>query len=252
MKGIVTTPRKRDDLEARAIETSRRIKLPYVPRNERSYEKIFEETGAYAIYVEGSEEPFVHTRKGKLFFHENTSGMRTGTPGQADTLTKALGLKADHLVLDATLGLATDSLVAASHLGSGRITGLESNPMLADITSRGLKEYTFSSGRLQSAAARIKVVNADHREFLRKCGDDDYDEVYFDPMFQKTVEQSSSMQRLREIAEKAPLDIETVEEACRVARRRVVVKARRGCFGSIEFTSVMPSGNRIIYGIIEV
>mgnify|MGYP006287075325 CR=1 FL=1 len=250
--GIVTTPRKREDIEPRAIETSRRLRLPYIPRNDRSYTRMMEDTGAAAIYVEGSEAPFIHSGKGRLFFHENTAGMRTKKPVVSDKVVKALDVRADYLVLDCTLGLATDALVVASCLGGGRVIGLESNVMIADIVKRGLKDYSFTSSRLESAAARIKVIHSAHTDFLKKSGDGEYDCVYFDPMFEKTIEESSSMQRLRAVADTSPLSPDAVREACRVARHRVVVKCRRGCFGELEFTDVYPSGNRIIYGIVEV
>ena len=62
------------------------------------------------------------------------------------------------------------------------------------------------------------------------------------------------MQRIREIAQDTPLDIETLTLARRAARRRVVIKGRRGCFLNLDsqFDEIVPSGGTVFYGIINV
>lgn len=249
---IVTTPRKRDDLEPRALETAARTGLEYAPRRERSYAALFEETGADALYVEADEAPFVHTKKGRFFYHENTAGMRTKKGAGADPAIRALDVRPGDTIIDATLGLGCDALVIATALGDGSITGLESSVPIADIVARGLAAYEYSSPRLADAAKRINVVRADCFEYLAQRPDSSVDVIYFDPMFESTVETSSSMQRLKELADHRALTPEIIGEARRAARRRVVVKARRGALGAIGFSDILPSGNRIFYGIIEV
>lgn len=252
-ESIVTTPRKREDLEPVALETSRRTGVPFVKREDRALETLRAETGAAAICVEATEGPFIGTAQGKLFFHEGTSVLRTGPAlGEPPSLVRSLGLEPDDRLLDATLGMATDALVAATYLRGGTVTGVESHPLVADIVARGLSGYDFTRKRIAEAAAKINVVRADYRTFLESLDENEYDIVYFDPMFEMTVDASPKMRRLREIVDMAPLTPEDVELAARVARKRVVVKARRGCFGAIEFTRVAPSGKSIIYGIIEV
>ncbi|MFA6448185.1 MAG: class I SAM-dependent methyltransferase [bacterium] len=249
---IVTAPRRRGALYAKAAKTAERLGLPYVERGEDSFATIFERTGAIAAFVETEDFPLIQTQAGQLFFHENTAGRRTTHPGRTDALLRALETRPDDRILDATVGLACDALVIATSLDSGKITGVESNPLLADLVSRGLKEYTFKKTHLESAADKIEIVHADHVEFMRTLGDGEYDLIYFDPMFTETVSASPMMQRVRALADKTQLSEEALREAARVARRRVVVKGRRGCFGPFNFPRIIQSGRTVFYGIIDV
>jgi len=249
---IVTTPRKRTDLEERARTTAELLKFPFVPRNERSYETLRRESGVKAILVVADEAPFVQTPKGRLFFHENTAGKRTKDRQKPDPLVRIMELQPDDAVLDCTIGLACDALVVAASLKDGKVVGVEVNPLLEYLVREGLRSYNFSSSRLAAAAKRIITINADHLDFLRRCEDDSFDVVYFDAMFTSGVEASSSMQRIREIAENAPLSNEAVAEARRVARRKVIIKGRRGCFTDLQFSEILPAGNRVFYGALKL
>ncbi len=249
---IVTTPRRRTDLEMKARATAERLGVRFISRGADPFHIIFERTGAHAAIVETDEHPVIQTAAGSFFFHENTAGLRTSHNGETDALLRALDPQADDHVLDATLGIACDALVIATSLESGRLLGLESNPLIADVVARGLVEYSFKKKHLKAAAEHIDVLRADHSEFLKNRAENEFDLVYFDPMFSETVTASSSMQRIREIADKTPLSGETLREAGRVARRRIVVKGRRGCFEPIEFDRIIPSGKSIFYGIIDV
>lgn len=253
--GIVTTPRKRDDLDALAKDTAKRTGVPFVERADKSLEKLRAEYSTPIVCVESPEGPFLGTASGKLFFHEGTSVIRTGervTGNKPPSIVAALDVSPADAILDCTLGLGIDSLVAATRLENGAVTGLEAGVLLADIVARGMKSYPFTRTRIADAARKITVVNADYREFLKNCDDASYDSIYFDPMFDHTVEKSDKIKRLREVAVMDALEPEHIREACRVARKRVVVKARRGCFGSVEFDEIIPSGKSLIYGIIRV
>ncbi|MDR2736472.1 MAG: protein-glutamate O-methyltransferase, partial [Gracilibacteraceae bacterium] len=56
---------------------------------------------------------------------------------------------------------------------------------------------------------------------------DSLDLVYFDPMFRNTREQSASLRPLKPWICQDPLNVASVQEACRTARR-VVLKERNG------------------------
>lgn len=247
---IVTTTRKERELEREARARADALGLEFAPRKGKSFDSLFNEYAAKAIYVVTTGAPVVRTRGGKLFFHENTSGRRlkTDTP---DPLVRATGLGPGDRVLDCTLGLACDALVVASQIGGGEVVGLESNLLLHALASEGLREYEFTSPRLAEAASRIKPVFDDHDKYLHECEEDSFDVVYFDPFFEKTVPASPSMRVMREAAEVAGLSAEAIESACRVARRKVVIKCRRGVFGEIEFDESVKAGNRVIYGVIN-
>lgn len=252
---VVTTPRKRGDLNGAAERTARRLGLPFVERGDSSFDAIFERSGASAIYVEMDEHALIQTKAGPIIYHEGTAVLRTKKKKEPDALLRALEPLPGDRVLDATLGMACDSLVIATRLIDGKITGLESNILLADLVARGLKDRRFKRKHIEEAARMIEVVHTDHLDFLRRCGDGAFDLVYFDPMFSETVEASSSMKRIKQIADDRPLNVEALAEAERVARRRIVVKGRRGIFEPIVFSRfprIIPSGRSIFYGIIDV
>ena len=96
------------------------------------------------------------------------------------------------------------------------------------------------------------MVQACYQTYLKQLEDQSFDVVMFDPMFRKTVKQSSAMQMLKPLANPAPLDQESVEEAVRVARRAVLLKERpkSGEFERLGFTIVKVSSH-YAWGVIR-
>jgi 16S rRNA (guanine1516-N2)-methyltransferase len=140
--------------------------------------------------------------------------------GEVDPLVTAAELRAGDRVLDTTLGLGGDALVAACATG-GQVIGLEKDGLLGAFTQAGLRrlqKHGREPGRL------IDVRCADHREFLRAQRDSSFDVVLLDPMFRRAGDAGPLFDLLRVHAEHARLDAETLREARRVARRGVLVK----------------------------
>jgi tRNA1(Val) A37 N6-methylase TrmN6 len=127
------------------------------------------------------------------------------------------GLGPGERVLDATLGLGGDALVAA-HATGAPVVGIEADGLLAAFTAAGLRRVPGD------AARRIEVVRADHRQFLETQPAGSFDVVLFDPMFRRAREAGPLFELLRARAEDAPLDSATLLQARRVARRGVLVK----------------------------
>lgn len=136
---------------------------------------------------------------------------------------RAAALRPAESVLDCTLGLASDALVAARTVGhSGHVVGVESSRALAALAEEGLKHYR--SGPL---ACPIEVRHADSRTLLTELPDKSFDVVLFDPMFTQPQKASGALDILRRFADHTPLTQPTIERARRVARRAVVIKAGR-------------------------
>jgi len=250
---VVTTPRKRFDLNAKAEETAARLNLRFAVRGDNSVDKLLESMNAKGLYVETDGAPLIQTSEGAFRFHENTSGQRTKNLGATDALLRALEPRPSDNVLDATLGIACDALVIATALtGGGKLVGLESCPILADMTRRGIESCDIKAANIREASRRIHVVSADHSEYMRRANDGEFDLVYFDPMFPETVAGSAAMRRMRAVADERPLSAESISQAIRIAARRVVVKGRRGYFNDIRFSKIIESGRSIYYGVIEV
>ena len=238
--------------------------FPYFPRRSDSLKKIIEEEQLDGLIVWKAYGPEFY-RKGDLdhpFFYHPSMGKNRLTAwrkkNQADPLIKATGLAQGETFLDCTLGMGADALVAAYFAQkSGCVTGLESSSIIALIIRWGMRMYAQNTPYtwMKSALLNIRAVHADYREYLKNCPDASYDVVYFDPMFRQPVYQSQAISVIRELANPAPLTPEAVREACRVARRCVVLKEKRsgGEFERLGFCVVQESqSSKIAYGKIEV
>jgi 16S rRNA G966 N2-methylase RsmD len=85
--------------------------------------------------------------------------------------------------------------------------------------------------------------------------DNAFDIVFFDPMFRKPLLKSQAISPLRLLANNDPLEKSIIEEACRVAKRRVVMKEMVSSleFERLGFTKILRSSyNKIGMGVLEV
>lgn len=249
---FVTTSRRGTEIEvAEAKAVADRLDLPYVERTG----PLAPEAGPALVVTK--ERLVIETSAGQLFFHPGMSRhrIRALEQGRNDVMIEAMGLTAGQSVLDCTLGLGADALVAAFVVGeAGRIVGVEAVPALAEVVRIGLATYQFKHAPIVEAMRRIEVVCADHGQYLSSLPDNCYDVVYFDPLFREPVRETIHMQPWRELGEQKPLTRETLREACRVAKRRVVVKERSDgqVFEELGITNVVGGkSSRIAYGVLE-
>ena len=173
---------------------------------------------------------FVHgEKKASLKFHPSTASLRIQAlkAGQGDVMAHAIGIRQGDRILDCTMGLGADSLVCAWAAGeAGGVTALEgSRPMFLAI-DLGMGAYSADAD-VMLAIGRVQRVNASYSDFLRACPDSSYDAVYMDPMFRSPVA-GSPIDALRAWAVLGVPSGEDLAEALRVARRRLVVKLRKG------------------------
>ncbi|MEZ2658503.1 class I SAM-dependent methyltransferase [Aneurinibacillus aneurinilyticus] len=200
-------------------------------------------------YSKGTSEPF--------FFHPGMAMLRIKRllNGDTDVMVQACGLRKGDSFLDCTLGLAADSIVASFVVGvEGRIVGLESERIPGIIVEEGLKRYESPLQEAQEAMRRIEVVPMHHLTFLRQCENNSFDIVYFDPMFFQAIVTSESIAPLRPFANYESLSLAAIEEAKRVARRRIVMKNHRESpdFENFGFMRFKKMERAFTYGIIEV
>lgn len=242
----------------RAHELAERLHLPYTPRRKRTWAVIYQEEVAQSILVVRSDRIEFH-REGSVFaFHPGLAGLRALAldRGQTDHMVSAMGLRASDRVLDCTLGLGSDAVLASFVVGeTGLVVGVEASHLVAAIVADGLARYRFpKDSRIEAAMRRVQVLTGHHMEILREMSDHSFDVVYFDPMFRHAIEESDGIGPLRLLANHEPLSVEAVYEAKRVAKRCVVIKERSG---SAEFqrlgVSRVVSGRyaAIAYGVID-
>lgn len=228
MRYIVTT--SKPNLEPTAAKISSELGIPMYHRQALSLEKMSLEYQAEAIIVVETDRVVLWHQGRILYFHPGLAKLRLIElrKGHQDQMVTAMDLKPGDTVLDCTLGMATDALVAASVVGKeGTVTGLEFNPVIAKIVELGLKHSKREAPLMQQAMGRISVIPADYREYLSACEQNSFDVVYFDPMFRLPLNHSSTLNSLRPFAHPEAIDPDAIKLALSVARKRIVIKERQ-------------------------
>ncbi|MDD4802711.1 MAG: class I SAM-dependent methyltransferase [Syntrophomonas sp.] len=256
MKFIVTTTQSIDAVSNTMAEFLADSQLEYIPRRSLSLEKLAVEHNAAGIIVWQSEGPILYIDNEKLFFHPSMAKVRIAEfrkKQRADLLIEACQLQPEDSFLDCTLGMGADAIVAAYFSETGKITGLEYDNEIARVMKWGMKLYQGRMPWLDQAIKRVEVINCDHTEYLVRQPDKSYDIVYFDPMFTSPIKHSQPISPLRKLANHDSVNTETIQEACRVARKRVVMKTllAGGELERLGFEKAIGSKhNPIAYGII--
>ena len=218
MQGIVTTARSGQFAEA--LELADRFGLRAEGREGRPLADLFAEGAPVLVLAARRADLYVEGRAFRASAGMAFLRVLRARRGEADPLVAAAGLRPGDSVLDATLGLGGDALVAAEATGA-RVLGLEADGLLGAFTQAGLRRLQ-KHGR--DPGRRVEVIRADHREFLRAQPARSFDVVLLDPMFRRAGDAGPSFDLLRAHGEHAPLEPETLRDARRVARRGVLVK----------------------------
>lgn len=259
IKTIVTTVGRPNQHSFELAEKAcKALELPFIERKKKSLQKIAEEHHANLI-VAGklsyeylpfeSEEPF--------FFHPSSAAFRLKriARGEHEPFLDVAKLQNGDTFLDCTLGLGSDSIVAAYAVGDiGLVIGCEGNPNVAFIVREGMRSYDRAQLPLLSCMDHIQVVSSLAIDYLKQQQDNAFDVVYMDPMFEETIEESKNFSPLRVAGLQNSLTDEWVEEAKRVAKKRIVLKAhfRSPLFDQYHFTRDIRYNAKFHYGVIEL
>ncbi len=255
---VTTVQHPSDDINTLAHQIAATLKIPFVPRAKHSLMAIKIHYQVDNVIVVAQKGPLVNTPGGEYFFHLNMAELRIKNllNGQHDHMVSAMSLTAGMSVLDCTLGLATDAIVASFIVGdTGEVVGLETSPVVAFIASYGLKNFKTDEQYLADAFRRIEVKHSHSYKYLSTLPDKSYDIVYFDPMFRHPIHSSSNVKPLRYLADNSALTKNTLKEACRVAKKRVVVKesSKSNEFTRLGITSIYGGKySSVHYGVIEI
>ncbi|MBR4642573.1 MAG: class I SAM-dependent methyltransferase [Selenomonadaceae bacterium] len=229
---IVTTTRKPDSAQENfAEEISLKLGGKFLRREDFSFDTLKKIHGVENILLVKKNSLSIVTEEGELFFHPNTAHLRIKNlrGGEGDRLIDALKISEGSKVLDCTLGLGSDAVVESFIVGSkGKVVALEINPLIFEVVSHGLKNFSEDSPHILEAMRRVEVVHADCKDFLKTCAENSFDVVYFDPMFRHPIKKSSGLNPIRPLADNRPLTEEIIRDACRVAKFRVVMKEHSG------------------------
>lgn len=224
---VTTSYRPAEDTILTAKKISGTLTARFSERRKRPIYQI-RETEQDDVLVVGKERfELYHSDGEKFFFHPNSAMFRAKRllKGETDPFVEAAQLTPGDKVIDCTLGLASDAIIASLAVGKeGAVCGVEKSPLLAFLVETGLQAWETDLSALNQAMKRIRVTSGDNLEYLRRLEDDSADVVYFDPMFDEGIAASDGIAPLRKLAH-ADFNLSgCVEEALRVARKRVVLK----------------------------
>jgi hypothetical protein len=254
---VTTAGRTNDEMVRQAQQIAGFMGTLYVPRKKRSVLHLMESEqddclvvgkNRLELYPRGEDEPF--------FFHPNSAMFRVKRllRGETDPFLEAAGLTAGMSLLDCTLGLGSDSIVASFAAGSGgEVTGVEGNPVLAYIVAEGLKSWDSGLPLMNEAMRRVSVVQGDALAAMARKEESSVDCVYFDPMFEESILESDGIRGLAKFALDETLTRHMMEQALRIARKRVILKDhfRSSRFEAFGFKVFKRRSAKFHFGVIE-
>jgi hypothetical protein len=254
---VTTAGRTNDDMIRQAEQIAKALGSPYVPRIKRSVLQLMESVqddclvvgkNRLELYPHGEEEPF--------FFHPNSAMFRVKRllKGERDPFLEASGIGEGMSLLDCTLGLGSDSIVASFAAGaSGKVIGVEGNPFLAYIVAGGLTSWNSGLPSMDEAMRRVSVVQGEALAVMERMEGASIDCVYFDPMFEESILESDGIRGLTNFALNETLTKEMMEQALRIARKRIILKDhfRSSRFENFGFKVFTRKSAKFHFGVIE-
>jgi len=253
LQQFVTTIKAADPaLVNRAHSAASELGLVFFERNKISLNCMLAENQIALVFERHGIA--LHSQQGSHRFHLNLAGLRIINidRGLVDNMAVAMALQPGKRVLDCTLGLASDAIVASYIVGAtGRVHGCEQSVLLHFITKLGLTSYSSSKSALESALRRVTTSQGNCRDFLDSLDANSFDVIYFDPMFEQPQHKSSAFTPLRNIVCELPLTTATLELALIKTAERVVIKLERNYRGQLIFDDIIGGKNAAIrYGVI--
>lgn len=255
---VTTAGRTNDEMVDLAKTIAGELEAVYIQRNKRSIANLQKLTGE-DILVVGKNRIEIHPIYGEepLFFHPNSAmfRMKRIMNGEHDPFIQASGLMEGNTILDCTLGLGSDSIVASFVVGgTGKVMSLEGNKYLYYLLKGGLKSWDTGYPIMNEAMVRIEVNLNTYESFLAACPSKSFDVVYFDPMFEETIEESEGIKGLRNFALYSTLSPEAVKEAKRVAKQKIVLKDhwQSKQFEKYGFTVYKRKTAKFHFGVIDL
>jgi len=247
---------------SKQMDSARRIagelKFPFIHRNELSLEDFLKKYFIDGIVVVSRQRISCIYKGQEFFFHPGMARLRIMEliNGKTDPMIKAMSLQSGESVLDCTMGLGNDVIVASFVSGvKGKVTGLESSILISTLVRYGLSSFPETKKDLALAMRRVEVINTDYNEYLANLPPRSYDVIYFDPMFRNPVNHSPAINAVRFLANPEPVDRHAVELASRAAVKKVIMKERRGSteFERLGFRTVMGGKYApVVYGVIDL
>lgn len=254
---VTTAGRTDEKMIHKAKRVAAELKVSYHDRKKRSIKNMQEmlEDDCLVVgkerielYPLGEYQPF--------FFHPNSSMFRIKRlmAGDHDPFIDATGLREGKTLLDCTLGLASDSIVASFVTGeTGKIVGVEGSQYLSYIVGEGLLTWDSEIKEMNEAMHRIQVISKRSVDYMKELEDNCFHCVYFDPMFEKRILESDGIIGLSRFALYEDITDELIGHALRIAKERIVLKDhfRSSRFEKFGFQVLRRKTAKFHFGVIE-
>ena len=133
---VTTSLKITADLEEQGIRIAEELGIPYIPRDDKSLLFLEDKYNSNGILVVSKDKLSVYINAKEFFYHPGMAKLRIKgiKSGNNDQMITAMNLLPGDSVLDCTLGLGSDAVVANYITGPyGSVVGLESNPLLAYV-----------------------------------------------------------------------------------------------------------------------
>lgn len=254
---VTTSGRYNQHTLQKAKNIAMRYELILIMRKKRSVKEI-KERYMDDVLVVGNDEISIMPLSGDdtVKYHPNFSMVRAKRllNNENDALADAAELKPGMSFLDCTMGLAADSVIASLAVGpSGRVTALEQSFILYLLAKEGLASYDTNIEMVNDAMQAIETVYQNHTAYLEKLPDNSFDIVYFDPMFDEEITDSQSLRLITEVTHTETLSQKAIDEAKRVAAKKVVLKDhfRSSRFEQFGFMQQVRKTSKVHYGVIK-
>lgn len=231
----VTCAPSGDPAEAQRIARACGLRVVERPGTLRD---LLAEANGLPVLVLGAADAILHhelevERGGRRGEHEPpgfrlTPGMaqlrlQNAIKGDSDPLVRFAELVPGDRVVDLTLGLGGDALLAA-HATQAKVIGVEAHPVLAACAMASLARAGHRNPKVAAVAARIEVVCADHATWLAQQPARSFEVALLDPMFRAPSAAAPAFDLVRRFALHEPLTPELLLSARRIVSRCVLVK----------------------------
>ncbi|MGM0845423.1 MAG: class I SAM-dependent methyltransferase [Bacillota bacterium] len=255
---VTTAGRTNNEMIEKAKKAAEELNLTYIDREKKTV-KGLREIYSEDILVVGKErmELFSIGSDQPFFFHPNSASfrMKRVLKGETDAFIEAACLRNGMSLLDCTMGMASDSIIASHAVGiEGKVIGIEASQSISYLVKHGLKTWNSGVAEMDAAMNRIEVVHDRAVDYLKTMEDNSFDVVYFDPMFEKPIEDSAGISSMRTWAVYYGIDEESIKEAKRVAKERVILKEHYNSplFNELGFRVNKRPSSKFHYGAIEL
>lgn len=254
---ITTAGRTNLELKQQAMKVAEELHIPYIERNKKSVSALQEIVMDDCIVIGKKRlELYPYRETEPFFFHPNSAMFRIKRliNNEHDPFLDAAKLEKGMTLLDCTLGLASDSIIASFAVsGTGRVVGIEGNKYLAYMVKEGLQQWDSGLLLMNEAMKMIEIHHANSYDFLKAQKSASFDVVYFDPMFEEPVIESDGIKSLSRFAIHDDLTHEIMKEAYRVARHRIVLKDhfRSERFKKYGFNVIVRKSAKFHFGTLE-